>query len=73
MKNLKKKKCLICSKDILLFEITYLNPNLLKKFLNNRMCLRKKDKIFLCSKHNRYFRKQVKIARNLHLLPYIKI
>ncbi len=62
----KKKVCPICSGKT----IDYKNPEILRKYINEKGKILPRRVTGACSKHQRYIAQQIKRARMIALLPF---
>lgn len=61
--------CYFCSQNAK--EIDFKDVEVLKRFLSAAYKIKKRKYTGFCSKHQRKFKKAVKIARQMALLPYL--
>ena len=66
----RKKVCPLCKDKNLVLD--YKNPEQLKKFINERGKILPRRATGACAKHQRYIAKQVKRARFMALIPFVK-
>ena len=66
----RKKVCVLCSDKN--FELDYKNPEQLKKFVNDKGKILPRRTTGACAKHQRHIAKQIKYARYMALIPFVK-
>ena len=66
----RKKVCVLCSDKN--FELDYKNPEQLRKFINDRGKILPRRMTGACAKHQRDIAEQIKYARFMALVPYVK-
>ena len=64
----KKKICLMCAGK----SVDYKDPEILRKYINEKGKILPRRVTGACSKHQRYIAMQVKRARMIALLPFVK-
>ena len=64
----KKKICQMCAGK----PVDYKNPDILSKYINERGKILPRRMTGACALHQRHIAKQIKRARQLALLPYVK-
>ena len=69
-RKMRKKVCVMCAnKD---YVLDYKNPEQLKKFINEKGKILPRRMTGACAKHQRVIAEQIKRARYIALLPYVK-
>ena len=69
-RKMRKKVCVMCAnKD---YVLDYKNPEQLKKFINEKGKILPRRMTGACAKHQRHIAQQVKYARFMALIPYVK-
>ena len=63
----KKKVCQICAGK----SVDYKNPEILKKYINEKGKILPRRVTGACAKHQRYIAQQIKRARMIALLPFV--
>ena len=66
----RKKVCPLCKDKNLVLD--YKNPEQLKKFINERGKILPRRATGACAKHQRYIAMQIKRARFMALIPFVK-
>ena len=66
----RKKVCQLCSDKN--FVLDYKNPEQLRKFINDKGKILPRRMSGACAKHQRHIAEQVKYARFMALIPYVK-
>jgi len=64
----KKKKCMLCEGKTLNYKDV---PNVLR-YINERGKISPRRATGACAKHQRYIANQVKLAREMALIPFVK-
>lgn len=64
----KKKICQMCAGK----DVNYKNPEILRKYINEKGKILPRRVTGACSKHQRYIAREVKRARMIALLPFTK-
>ena len=64
----KKKICQMCAGK----SVDYKNPEILRKYINEKGKILPRRVTGACSKHQRYIATQVKYARHMALIPFVK-
>ena len=64
----KKKICQMCAGQ----SVDYKDPEILRKYINEKGKILPRRVTGACSKHQRYIAMQVKRARMIALLPFVK-
>ena len=69
-RKVRKKVCPLCADKNLALD--YKNADQLKKFINDKGKILPRRMTGACAKHQRYIAKQVKRARFMALIPFVK-
>ena len=69
-RKVRKKVCVLCSDKN--FELDYKNADQLKKFINDKGKILPRRATGACAKHQRHIAQQIKYARFMALIPYVK-
>ncbi len=67
----RKKYCVFCADPSLV--IDYKNPEVLKRFINERAKILPRRQTGTCAKHQRQLSRAIKRARHVALLPFVTI
>ena len=69
-RKMRKKVCPLCAdKDL---ELDYKNAEQLRKFINDKGKILPRRMTGACAKHQRHIAEQIKYARFMALVPYVK-
>ena len=66
----RKKVCALCNDKN--FVLDYKNPEQLRKFINDKGKILPRRTTGACAKHQRHIAEQVKYARFMALIPFVK-
>ena len=69
-RKIKKKVCALCNDKN--FELDYKNVEQLKKFINEKGKILPRRVTGACSKHQRHIAGEIKKARFMALIPFVK-
>ena len=69
-KRIRKKVCPLCADKNLVLD--YKNADQLKKFINDKGKILPRRITGACAKHQRYIATQIKYARHMALIPFVK-
>ena len=69
-RKVRKKVCPLCSDKN--FELDYKNADQLRKFINDKGKILPRRVTGACAKHQRYIANEVKKARFMAILPFVK-
>ncbi len=64
----KKKVCMLCTGKT----VDYKEPETLKKYINEKGKIMPRRQTGACAKHQRYIAEQIKRARFMALIPFVK-
>ncbi|RLA82879.1 MAG: 30S ribosomal protein S18 [Deltaproteobacteria bacterium] len=67
----RKKYCVFCADPSLV--IDYKNPEVLRRFINERAKILPRRQTGTCAKHQRQLSRAIKRARHVALLPFVTI
>lgn len=66
----RNRYCRICSGQVKEEDVSYKNPEILKKFMSERGKIKSRNRTGNCAKHQRRVAREIKRARMIGLLPF---